>query len=1260
MLLAYGADPSSTRALMEATNASNYRLAVLLVTHTKHAIARDLLTSCLVAILSRTTSEELRWVKLFLYAGADASIPLVALRLQQAVVAQDEVLVRLLSGHGAQIVHRDYNALKTAIEACNKRMMELLLQSKYYEPASIGDLLPQVQTSFPDQARLPAMQMLVEAGASGKGVHQALIEVVGTIIRQHGNTHPPLHDMGCLDTLFRAKASVDWQEGAVLVRALRADNIHLFARLLSTRPNQLTRANALMALYIPNAKPLTSGKTDMGRRLLSHSIDDASLCKTLDSAVEHDPGNVDIIRALLEQRLAQSFHDTLLIAKALRNCSTEVFGLILDAMGNKSSLLGKVLLSSLSDCGKAKLLLAKGCPQQDRDAALATEAVRRPVRYDVIRLLLSFGTSADYDDGAGTVVLKACLNHDIELLELVLGAKPSPATIGRALCEVVRTQSSETHGITSVLLTAGPTKDAIDAALVRVVQRIAQFEFPTETPADKHDQAVIQSLTALLLSFGADVNSMDGHALKLAAARRQLDLLRLLLANPKPTAHTLGLVVGHVGLAIEDHEARYQVFQILLTTAASPAATLNEALVNAASERCQYASLWELLLEHASVDHRDGAAILQTIRLQNLAFLPIQLAKHPSRIVMDRAVLEALEMEPLEVRSATVKLLLEHGTSSASRDVIVGRAVKNRDAGLLRLILSHHQQPSTALLDKALVDVVHDTVKTNLCQEYIDKLLDHAANVNALHGQSVQIAARQGNGKLFEQLVCAGASSQTVTRALPLLLVSGMDEEELVALMRMCFGRTGHAPSVGVDSNSESNEPMVYLSLLSYPNGRLILQFVLEHHYDVQWTRRRTLDQQTGEEEVNALIWAHSSEDQRPLSSGVVELLVKHVHVDFAARSSNITALMLAASNGLVELVNILLRHNAAVDIKSRNGRSALSYASENGAVEVVQRLCSQGSRINDGSIHEAARELHPEVVESLLQAGHDPDYPSDVHEGRSAVLEMLLKAQAHTQHHALRLDKTLAALQKAGADTKIEFEGKTALFCALSSEQAFAVTSAFLSTDEWKTVNADHNLYKDATGCYSATILEGEQPEGVEGVPDDLAQQQRKRDAIRDQHRLQSALRRQSHLQDLEEQQHRHTTTIQHTRELDEEKLRGNDNRHSQAMRHNKQLALDRHAVSRYENKAILDHQQAIILQRQGENEHKLGLERQLLREQEQASDRMSSRKMQEIERADESLKLQNRLMLSQVEAQRSLLAAQSYTPRLQLEEGTRSDEPD
>ncbi|KAK4547259.1 hypothetical protein LTR36_000914 [Oleoguttula mirabilis] len=110
----------------------------------------------------------------------------------------------------------------------------------------------------------------------------------------------------------------------------------------------------------------------------------------------------------------------------------------------------------------------------------------------------------------------------------------------------------------------------------------------------------------------------------------------------------------------------------------------------------------------------------------------------------------------------------------------------------------------------------------------------------------------------------------------------------------------------------------------------------------------------------------------------------------------------------------------------------------------------------------------------------------------------------------------------------------------------------------------------------------------------------------------------------------------------MDGGNLLADDNIHSQTTRHTKQLALEHQAILRHENQAGLDHQQKMIPQRQSENEHKLKPDRQLLLEQESAYERQSRRKMQETDREDERAKLRNRLRLSEVDGQQSLLTSQ------------------
>ena len=91
---------------------------------------------------------------------------------------------------------------------------------------------------------------------------------------------------------------------------------------------------------------------------------------------------------------------------------------------------------------------------------------------------------------------------------------------------------------------------------------------------------------------------------------------------------------------------------------------------------------------------------------------------------------------------------------------------------------------------------------------------------------------------------------------------------------------------------------------------------------------------------------------------------------------------------------------NQKVNVSGRDYQkhSALFYASRNGDMDMVQILSEAGALSDDGSLHEAAREVHPQVVSLLLSVGHDISFPSLLHldergSGRTPLEELCLKA---------------------------------------------------------------------------------------------------------------------------------------------------------------------------------------------------------------------------------------------------------------------------
>ena len=117
--------------------------------------------------------------------------------------------------------------------------------------------------------------------------------------------------------------------------------------------------------------------------------------------------------------------------------------------------------------------------------------------------------------------------------------------------------------------------------------------------------------------------------------------------------------------------------------------------------------------------------------------------------------------------------------------------------------------------------------------------------------------------------------------------------------------------------------------------------------------------------------------------------LHKGTNVDVAGAGGE-TLLIIAASRGYAELVEVLVKAGARVDRTDDFGRTALSLAADQGHYAVIERLVESGADINhqtrDGltPLMGAVRHKHLAVVQLLLK--HRPDLGLLDYTGRSAL----------------------------------------------------------------------------------------------------------------------------------------------------------------------------------------------------------------------------------------------------------------------------------
>lgn len=197
--------------------------------------------------------------------------------------------------------------------------------------------------------------------------------------------------------------------------------------------------------------------------------------------------------------------------------------------------------------------------------------------------------------------------------------------------------------------------------------------------------------------------------------------------------------------------------------------------------------------------------------------------------------------------------------------------------------------------------------------------------------------------------------------------------------------------------------------------------------------------------------------------------LTDQADVSYTAPKSLTTPLVVAVKFGRVDLVRVLLDAGARVSAKDVFGQSALFYASRSGNATLVELLLRRKPAVNDGSLHEASRGFHVQAMKLLLEAGHDPNYRSGRHGGRTALGEIARKAIV--PNDVTVAEEALDLLSAVDASPLLKVQGKTVIFLALDNDNNEAVTRVLLDRMLYKTLNSLENTYQEGAYHYSPTM---------------------------------------------------------------------------------------------------------------------------------------------------------------------------------------------
>lgn len=141
------------------------------------------------------------------------------------------------------------------------------------------------------------------------------------------------------------------------------------------------------------------------------------------------------------------------------------------------------------------------------------------------------------------------------------------------------------------------------------------------------------------------------------------------------------------------------------------------------------------------------------------------------------------------------------------------------------------------------------------------------------------------------------------------------------------------------------------------------------------------------------------------------------------AKQNGQTALHIAAMNGKVDVLTVLIARGANVNLQDDNGITPLMLAARDGRVEAVQALIAQGAKVQiqdklgENALHIAAAHGRMDVVTALLDRG--ADIRSTTNTGLNALVFALNRvAQPSATKSDTELVQFIKSKYGAGADT--------------------------------------------------------------------------------------------------------------------------------------------------------------------------------------------------------------------------------------------------
>ncbi|KAI1327171.1 hypothetical protein F5Y16DRAFT_399725 [Xylariaceae sp. FL0255] len=989
----------------------------------------------------------LQIINMLLMTGAALEGTQVSLALSEAIMTNpiDKELIKLLLQRGNADVNIDNGSLvECAAKHPDPEVLGLVIALGRPNEKSLEQALAvtgKLQTSSMKADKMKSILTILNRKQSSNTVNDMLIEEVKILLQTPDN-----RNLSTLKTLLANGADINHSKGESLGRVVAKADMQLLETLL-TAPLQPDTLSWVMphALRVQDSMD----RLAFARKILDCGMLPNPANQALIHAVQKHPDDLPLINALLSRANTK---DGMALIESIKTEKYEVTELIL----GKKSFSSDVLNIGFAEATKVKnkrirsmscnSLLKAGASGEVVSEALLTAASANDL--DFGNMLVKNGGSAEHKNGQA--IVEACKSGAVDVLEMLLGGnkKISESTLQRGFQAATQVGDLKKRAeIFKLLLGLGVSGDVVD------IQLVSATRYGDEG----------KDLVRLLLKHGATPDFCDGEAVERAVRSAFLGNLELLLGiedvggdQKKPSSHTL--VKGLDASWDLQRDTRFTVIEWIFRAGKPSPNAMHLALVRAITESEPEERLIRLLLSHGASPVVNGCQVLINATATVSPEMFGELLCDSRVRAGDASLTFAKAFQP----SAVDTWLSERGLEIAKQLLIKGASGDGIGSILIVILKQHANAPQS------------------LTNDFADLLLKHGADVNYNQGEALRLATKRGDAELLARLLCEKPNTESLTLAFAEIFDAQISEEEIYENIKIFAEYHDGQSQLDVMFAYPGSEPVIVRAMSQFPRSTKIVGALFDvGFYHEQMLRYRVIDEVEEEETVNILMWT-LLQPQKKISTGVIDVLIdRGAKVNFETAISRVTPLMLAVRTRRQDVVKSLLVAGAEVDVTDILGNSPLSLASalnpKDLSIAIMSNLLAAGgASTNDGSLHNAARELNLQAMQVLVEYGHDPDFPSPLHGGRSALGELCLHA-ADTNDMTLKgekaMERAIEFLLKSGSDITIQSGGKSVLLLSFESTNPLTTAKVLLRAALWKYMNKPFNQYNDGQYTYSPTM---------------------------------------------------------------------------------------------------------------------------------------------------------------------------------------------